>query len=333
MAEVPVANGLRNASDSGGRLSIAIVMPCRNAAPYIREALETVLRQTRRPAEVVVVDDGSVDESREIAAQHPVRLLLSPRLGAPAARNEGLALTSSEFVMFLDADDVLEPTALEDLSTALVADPEAGLALVGWRCLLPRSWGWVISPPPRGLRPASGDPLRDWLHGWFTPPCAILWRRSTLRVVGPWDETLLKNQDGDLVMRALAAGVRVARARGTGAMYRRHPAGHEGISSSVSAEAVRSQMRVLEKLEQTLRQTGAWPHYRRDVGQAYHVLAKHAAGPQPGLSAECESRARRLAGIWRVADGSLAHQMATLLLGLARKERLARCLRSAMAGE
>lgn len=307
--------------------TVSVVIPCLNGAGFLAETLASLLAQSRPPDEVVVVDDGSTDGSPEIAARFPVRAMTNPRRGAPAARNTGLEHSTGESVMFLDADDVLERPALEELSAALAREPVAGLALSRWRYLLPGPAGWVASGPPHGLRRASGDPLRDWLHGWFSPPCAILWRRATLLRVGPWDESLVKNQDGDLAMRALAAGVRVAQAPGAGALYRRRPPGHASVSSNVSAEAVRSQMRVLEKLEGSLRAAGTWPGYRRDVGQAYHVLARHAALPQPALAEECERRARALAGARRVADGSLAHQVATLLLGLVRKERLARRLR------
>src|SRR5262249_5719229 len=108
---------LESGASSPRMTGIAVVIPCRNLGRTVEEAVESVLRQTRLAAEVVVVDDGSDDPYTrqvlcrlEIGGTHVARI---PHRGVAGARNLGVALTSAPFIVLLDADDVLEPSYLE----------------------------------------------------------------------------------------------------------------------------------------------------------------------------------------------------------------------------
>jgi glycosyltransferase involved in cell wall biosynthesis len=94
---------------------ISIVIPCYNAERFVRYAILSALEQTYAPVEVIVVDDGSTDRSRDIVSSFgsAVVPVVGPHRGAAAARNKGLELARGEYVQFLDADDVLLPTKLE----------------------------------------------------------------------------------------------------------------------------------------------------------------------------------------------------------------------------
>jgi len=93
---------------------VSVVIPCYNGARFLRESLESVRAQTRPPEQVIVVDDGSTDDSAEIAASTPgVELIRQANLGACLARNAGLARATGELLVFHDADDRLLPHALE----------------------------------------------------------------------------------------------------------------------------------------------------------------------------------------------------------------------------
>ena len=101
-------------------IKVSVVMPIYNAAEYLAEAIECVLRQTLREIELICVDDGSTDGSFELikekqAEDKRVRIITENNAGPSVARNKGLARARGEYVIFLDADDFFEPTLLERL--------------------------------------------------------------------------------------------------------------------------------------------------------------------------------------------------------------------------
>src|SRR5690349_14376422 len=115
---------------------ISVVMPCYNCAPYLAEAAGSALRQSYGDVELILIDDGSADESSNIEAdlarQHGNRLSLlhARRVGPYPARNLGLKSARGELIAFLDADDWWEPTALEKMHAAMV-HANADLAYCG----------------------------------------------------------------------------------------------------------------------------------------------------------------------------------------------------------
>lgn len=107
---------------------IAVVIPVHNQARYLGEALDSVARQTVAPAEIVVVDDGSTDDSGAVARARGVRTLTVERGGAGAARRAGATSTTAPLIAFLDGDDLLEPRHHELLSAAIDGhDAAAGM--------------------------------------------------------------------------------------------------------------------------------------------------------------------------------------------------------------
>lgn len=114
---------------------VAVVVPCYQQARFLPEAVRSVVAQTERGWELVIVDDGSPDDTAIVAAEliaaHPeqtIRLLRQPNAGLGLARNAGIAATSARYILPLDADDALEPAMLERAADALDADPAAGFA-------------------------------------------------------------------------------------------------------------------------------------------------------------------------------------------------------------
>src|SRR5437870_5008653 len=89
---------------------VSIVIPCHNYARYVGEAIESALAQTHQPVEVVVVDDGSTDASKDVVSGYAVTLLAQPNRGVCAAANAGIRASRGEFVLRLDADDRLVHT-------------------------------------------------------------------------------------------------------------------------------------------------------------------------------------------------------------------------------
>lgn len=306
--------------------TVSVIIPCHNAAPFVGEAIESVLDQQWPHVDLVVVDDASTDGSWEVIQRYAGRIQavrLPENRGAAHARNHGAALARGRWMLFLDADDLLSRDALRWLAEAAARAPGA-LVRCGWRYLVEEEDGWM----PRDPRPftPSGDALRDWLAGGFVPTCALLWPRALFDAIGGWDETLTLNDDGDIAMRALAAGARLVRAEGGEGFYRRHGAGRVTMSTGVADPAkIRSGMRVLEKVSYVLYAQRRLDACRAEIGAAYRELALYAfrAG-HAALGRECLARAGD--------DGrgtgarTLGGRVLTRVLGLEGKERIAAAL-------
>src|SRR3954451_21632885 len=97
--------------DAPNNRLVSIIIPCYNAERWLNESIDSCLRQTYRPLEIVVVDDGSTDKSLQILMSYGSRIkyVTGPNRGGNHARNTGFALTKGEYVQFLDADDYILP--------------------------------------------------------------------------------------------------------------------------------------------------------------------------------------------------------------------------------
>jgi len=313
---------------------VSVVTPCHDAAPFVAETLECVLAQTHPAVEHVIVDDGSTDGSWDVieryALEHPDRvraLRVQPSRGGPHARNRGAALARGDFLLFLDADDVMEPDTVAALLDAAAADP-AGLAACDWRRLRWTGAAWAPAPADVPFPPRGPDALRGWLSGREWVPChALLWPRAVYARTGGWDESLAINQDGDLALRALAGGARLLPARGGRAYYRTLPHNRPSVSRSAAAERkVRSHLRVLEKVGAVLEADGRAAAYRDALGMAYQRVALF--GFKEGhteLARQALRHGMALAGP-RPVSASRAGRLAERVLGMERKEVLTRAL-------
>jgi glycosyltransferase involved in cell wall biosynthesis len=112
---------------------ISVIIPTYNRAALLREAIESVLAQTRAADEIIVVDDGSTDDTRATVADREqrdgrVRYVWQPNAFQSAARNNGVRHATGDLLLFLDSDDRLLPDALGRLEAAIAARPDAALA-------------------------------------------------------------------------------------------------------------------------------------------------------------------------------------------------------------
>jgi glycosyltransferase involved in cell wall biosynthesis len=179
-------------------LSVSVVIPTYNSASFLGEALESVARQTRQPAEVIVVDDCSSDGSAELARQAGARCLTTPRNAGPsAARNIGIRAAAGDLVAFLDADDIWEPNHLATLVPLLERHPEAALAYSRVR-----RFGVQTGDSPLSL--AEGAPANVFwtlLRVNVVPQMAAVVRREALLGAGGYDESMRHSEDYDLWLR------------------------------------------------------------------------------------------------------------------------------------
>lgn len=108
----------------------SVIIPLYNKGPYVRKAIESVVVQTYKEWELVVIDDGSVDGSGDIVktiSDSRIRLVRQDNAGVSAARNRGVAESTAPYICFLDADDWWEPTFLEEMAGLIERHPNAGI--------------------------------------------------------------------------------------------------------------------------------------------------------------------------------------------------------------
>src|SRR5215472_13640646 len=177
---------------------LSIVIPCYNQAHFLGEAIASALAQDHSPVEIVVVDDGSTDETAAVAARHPsLRCLRQPNRGLPAARNAGWQASMGRYVIFLDADDRLLPNAASVGVAALAARPDAGVA-VG----LARRIAADGSPLPTPRRPqVDSEHYASLVRRCWMVVGTEVYRRDALVAVGGFDEQLRFAEDYDLYLR------------------------------------------------------------------------------------------------------------------------------------
>ena len=114
---------------------ISVIIPCYNHGKYLSKAIGSVLAQSHRPIEIIVVDDGSTDNTQAAAAHYPeVKYIYQHNQGPSAARNTGIDQSSGDFLVFLDADDWLLEDALHINLQYLLKEPLAGLSPALTRC-------------------------------------------------------------------------------------------------------------------------------------------------------------------------------------------------------
>ena len=208
---------------------VSVVLPTYNVEAYLRAAVQSVLGQTYANWELIVIDDGSTDETRaylEGLTDDRVHVLRRAHCGNPArVRNDGLGAATGEYVAFLDSDDVWCPEKLATQLADLLEHPECGWSYTFTSRMDERGEELRI-PPPRPVRPIAGWIMRGLMTfdaAVATP--AVVARRDLLTSLGGFDETFFFCEDYEMWARlAMISQVTVvskplARVRSHGASY------------------------------------------------------------------------------------------------------------------
>jgi glycosyltransferase involved in cell wall biosynthesis len=200
-------------------MSISAVIPCYNAAPWLRAAIESALGQSRPVAELIVVDDGSTDGSAAIAAEYPVRMLRSPEnRGHAHARNFALREAAHDIVAWLDADDYWDPHHCAVVVPLLEAHPAAAVAFSAVRQVGDVTGVWA--------RPtACPQPVYvfwECFASTIVPAMSAITRRGPALEIGAFREELRIAPDFDFWLRLSLKHPFVWTQEAT-ATYRRHP--------------------------------------------------------------------------------------------------------------
>lgn len=271
---------------------VTVVIPCYNHAHYLGDAIESVLAQTYPHVEIVVVDDGSTDDTREVAARYVgVRYVWQANRGLAAARNTGLRESTSAYLIFLDADDRLLPDAVETNLRHLLARPDCAFVSGHYRYV--REDLSLQNEYPQ--EPVAEDAYLALLQGnYIGMHATVMYRRTALEAVGGFDDALPACEDYDLYLR-LARRFPVCRHGKVVAEYRQHGAN----MSRNAALMLETALRVLRAQRPYVRTNAA---YRRAYGSGirfwqryYGEMLLAAASREPGAQREARRILLRLA--------------------------------------
>jgi GT2 family glycosyltransferase len=270
---------------------VSIVMPFRDGARWLAEALASLAEQQPFPFELIAVDDGSRDGSaalvvqlwRQLGQPAPLRSIAAGGIGVSGARNLGWRHARASLVAFLDADDLCLPGRLRAQAELLEADPDVDHVVCGWR-----RFGSGLPEPGVAVRPweeGAGFGLEAAFRHKAVLPSAWMLRRQVLEALEGFDPALAHAEDVDLLLRLALAGRRGAWLRQILCGYRVHPG---GASARLRPQA----QALLWVLGQRLR----------------HVPTGH---PLAAQGAELLFAARAWAGwkAWSGGDGALALEL------------------------
>ena len=266
---------------------VSVIIPAYNADRWLSDTIRSATSQTCDDIEIIVVDDGSTDETAEVASgfgDEEVRLIRQAKAGAGAARNRGLSEARGAFIQFLDADDVLAPDKIAKQMDALAGLPFDSVA----SC----SWGRFTGEPESAVFPDEPvwkveDPA-EWLvqslnGGGMMQPGAWLTPRSIIDAAGPWNESLTLHDDGEYFTRVLLKASRNVFVPEAKIFYR----DVEGSLSRIrSRDAVQSAFTVCRLRGQHLLAVRDDKAARRAVATQYAQFAYEHGETAPDLAIE-----------------------------------------------
>lgn len=220
---------------------VSVIVPTYNSARYVTAAVDSILDQSFKDFEVLVIDDGSTDDTRTVLARYgsPVRYIHQSNRGVSIARNRGIAESTGKYIAFLDADDTWFPAKLERQLDALTQTPGYRLCYTGFR---------FVDDQMRSLRDHRPRQFDDALEGLLfhgnivSSICTVLVERALFDQVGGFDPELSQCADWDMWVR-LARTTRFLVIEDLLVTYRQHAT---NMSRSV-ALLERDSRRVLEK--------------------------------------------------------------------------------------
>ena len=237
-------------------MTFSVVIAAYEAASTVGGAIESVLAQTRQDFEIVVIDDGSRDETAAVAEaiaakDRRVSVHSQPNGGPSAARNRGIAVSTGEYVSMLDSDDLWMPQYLAQMGDALAADPRAGFAYTeAWELdelsgRFLKTTAMARQHPPSQTLPHERF-LAELIQRNFVYN-AVTVRRSVLEEVGGYDQDMTHGEDYELWLRIAISGFSAARVPGPLAIKRDSPRSLSDDEAAMAAGVRQAYRAVLER--------------------------------------------------------------------------------------
>ncbi|MFZ5997680.1 MAG: glycosyltransferase family 2 protein [Nitrospirota bacterium] len=177
---------------------VSVIIPVYNRVHCITDALESVLQQTYRNIEIIVIDDGSTDATREVLApyRHKITYIYQDNAGPARARNNGIMRSSGAFIAFLDSDDLWSPEKIEQQVKAFMEDPQLGIVATNVMIRYPGN------DVPTGFEAMDTATIRErFLDEFLMVTSSVMIRKACLEEVGLFNESLYYAEDLDLFYR------------------------------------------------------------------------------------------------------------------------------------
>src|SRR3954452_1694368 len=279
---------------------VSTIIPVYNRSAMLREAVASVVAQTYRPIEIIVVDDGSTDETPQTIRELGVRSVRIANGGPGAAREAGRQVAEGEFIQYLDSDDLLLPRKFELQVAALNARPEAGVAygLTRYR----DAQGNEIECTWKEPNQRQETILPSFLLARWWETSTPLYRRSITDAAGPWLPLRLE-EDWEYDVRVGALGTQLAFVDEYVAEHRDHP--HGRLSKGIALDPDRMRQRAIaheliaeSALRAVPREAPEMQHFAREL---FHIARQAGAAGLGDESRRLLRLARRIAPRWDLA--------------------------------
>lgn len=248
---------------------VSIVIPCYRQGHFLADAINSALGQTYSPLEVIVVNDGSDDNTDEVARSYGdrIRYISKTNEGRSIARNTATEKATGKYVLFLDSDDALHTEAIAWLVEAM-AGSDQRMAVMGYRMF---DESPETSQQQEFLPPARCEPFPRLIHGNVGPPHNVLVSRQMVLDVGGWPAGMDTCEDWHLWFRMALAGAEIVTVRKIGAFYRRHA----GSTSSDIGWMLRGRTELLRfQHRELVRRSDLLEPYGGDLLEAEHRVLR-----------------------------------------------------------
>lgn len=300
-----------------------VVIPCYNSADTATFAVQSVIDGGVPQHDIIIVDDGSCDDTYAVIRSNfpNAKILRTVNSGVSAARNKGLELCDKELVVFLDSDDYIDKTFLvlgernyerrryDILFGNFKIDTEHQL--------------YNYAPP----RQPNKENIVSFLHKeYFVGSQCIIWRREFILGIGSWDQRILRQEDHELILRAISHDPRIASLTEHGGVWQRDI--KEGtLSSRTTENVVASEILALKLSETHLEKTGFPRSYTKSfVDNMSHSLVRRVAR-DGNIGAYKIARAYWQERGEPMGYSSAMHRIGTKFVGLRNKEKISSLLK------
>ena len=219
--------------------TVSVIIPAYNCDRYIVQAVESVLQQKDCNYEIVIVDDGSTDDTEKVLQPYlsQIRYVKQTNQGVAAARNHGIAIARANLVAFLDADDYFIEGKLAAQAEMLLKRPDLGIIHSGWQ-RVDSEGNKLLDVRPWEQVPELN--LKGWLRWKPVLPSAMMFRREWLQYVGGFDARFPPAEDTNLVLKLALKGCKTAWLKQITVYYRQHESSamHKGLPQARALTAV-----------------------------------------------------------------------------------------------
>lgn len=308
---------------------VSILIPVYNAGAFVAESIQSALAQTWPDKEIIVVDDGSTDNSLGILKSFEsqgIEVIEQENRGASAARNRALGKARGDFIQFLDADDLLAPNKIEVQMNRLSTEPLGRVASGAWGRFydLPQNTEFT----PEAVWAGTGaieSLITSWLGGGMMPCHSWLTPRAVADKAGLWDETLWVNDDGEYFTRVLLNSTGVTFCEDARVYYRSglsqswSRGGKPNSQESVYRSLALCAAHLLAREESDRTRAACAAQFQRLIYDAYPNF--------PNLVRQAEEKVRELGGSDLQPGGGSLFQLTSKTLGWKAARRIQQAVR------